>query len=1572
MLFPCAVEAVTSTENNKAFTYFLFGPLLPKTPFSQMEHSFIRNSLTSSIKDFQLISSKGTIFQVNKTIIFFSSNTIKKSILNDPDNQSFTINFSSESIIEKFASILNGNPQKFTAEEIDMIPNFCKELNIQGFPSWLTSVSSKKQIREYKFQNLSSLPFSITIQSFQSFMTTPRLQNFPVTIKNKHCTYEVPLFGALGSTAFSEFYKNHSNHDNFVFNYDNDNLNYPVFEQIIGFMQKKLQSIQCNNLDLLLKYSQDLKIQSIIDFIKETFQKSEEIKQKARNNLYLLKPTNELVSMFLSMKPPTSNSSETVFKYIISSKWISDIDHLRTLIYVIQYISTYNYKIHNQILDIIVLLDKEKAKYEVLSHFIDHLLSIFLGYHADTKNPISFSCYPIIFGLLNRNLVSPYNIIDLLGFSDFASCFYRLNLPHYSNEVANRENTVDQYFTLNSLTEQQQLFFPEIKQVFPKCFLFDYNLDESMRSIEGSEGSLKRIIYDDNVEMLKEYIENHHEFSFNQTVIIPASTALSKVSILEFSAIVESPNAFKFIFSNSRITKVEISDDDIVDFPELLTQSVAVAAFGNSAIMEIISPHLNHLIMNENYKTLNRKFINQTYLYWPIIKRDLSTYKITRDCLFNCITLNNNKFEKSNTFFLNQDCDHLFLAASVYNFEIIEYLLEQSNLIVLKEPQNAFQSFFQIRNSDYFTFLLNTFDNSFLLNPQTRSERNALLMPDNKQLYRKIFDVFQQHNMEFPFLQFMDLVPPIIKFDHIKFLIEELNYKIKQSNLPPLAYPLVNSHPEIAKLIYNNCDISDESIIDFIEVTAADTDKEFIEMLIQKQLQFNSKSSFERAFNYSIAACNLEMATLIEQINVDTPIRNINEVDFSLTLTTLVRKTLGVDNMSKFIELLRIYLKYFTGIDLEKVLNIILDESIVLSNTEIALFALSYQKVNNPSQLVMASYFNLPEVVKKMIEICPDPNFYNYSYSIFGTPINSACKKGNESIVDILLTLPNLNLSTNPNPLSSAAFSRNYSIFLKILKRKVCKETDLNLALLEYIQASHNWVAITAISMTPKSSPLPLLTKSQMTHTQINDKSTISHDDIYRNPKLEDKEEFLSFFFNKNDKYNCEVDFDKTELTKYRNMIYYQFYHHSKTFLIAAANLGRSEVVRLLLLNPETNVNQYDNDGNTALIHAIFNDHFDIVQLLCEMRPDDIDINQSNFSYQTPLTYAASLNRYRILDYLLKHPGIDYQKSNIVRALEEAIVARNLNIIDFLLANYITKFAFQPNCDTTSLSASTGLMTSLLYACYKSLDLATSRLIVTSPIFDHNLIQHSVQTLLFTKFFDLSFSTELMKLSGIDINCIDNISLLYRAMINGNIKLMKYILNSPDFDPIKSQYYRCFLYSYYRQKSSVWQQIIDYNYMDYNALPPYKYLEMESLSTSNRITPLSMSVNNPEVFHIILQSPTVDVNVRNENGSTALFTASQSMATLIDLLRHKDLDLNAQDNSGQTFLMALLASGNPYTKYYLPLDLIYRKDLDLSIRNNEGLNIIQLLDPSFQGDPKSLSPDDVLSYFSKKRKINFI
>ena len=96
------------------------------------------------------------------------------------------------------------------------------------------------------------------------------------------------------------------------------------------------------------------------------------------------------------------------------------------------------------------------------------------------------------------------------------------------------------------------------------------------------------------------------------------------------------------------------------------------------------------------------------------------------------------------------------------------------------------------------------------------------------------------------------------------------------------------------------------------------------------------------------------------------------------------------------------------------------------------------------------------------------------------------------------------------------------------------------------------------------------------------------------------------------------------------------------------------------------------------------------------------------------------------------------------------------------------------------------------------------------------------------------------------------------------------------------------------------------------------------------------------------------------------------MTTFIDLLRHKDLDLNVQDNNGWTFLMALLAGGGPYTKYYLPLDLLYRKDLDLSIRDNEGLNIIQLLDPSFQGDPKSLSPDDVLSYFSKKRRIQFI
>ena len=91
--------------------------------------------------------------------------------------------------------------------------------------------------------------------------------------------------------------------------------------------------------------------------------------------------------------------------------------------------------------------------------------------------------------------------------------------------------------------------------------------------------------------------------------------------------------------------------------------------------------------------------------------------------------------------------------------------------------------------------------------------------------------------------------------------------------------------------------------------------------------------------------------------------------------------------------------------------------------------------------------------------------------------------------------------------------------------------------------------------------------------------------------------------------------------------------------IIYASIKNNIHAVKFLLNHPKINVNKCDSSGCSALLYAVKNDHFEIIQLLVE---SGADINIANSETgQTPIICASIHNNVNTIELLLRQPQID-------------------------------------------------------------------------------------------------------------------------------------------------------------------------------------------------------------------------------------------------------------------------------------------------------------------------------------------
>lgn len=113
--------------------------------------------------------------------------------------------------------------------------------------------------------------------------------------------------------------------------------------------------------------------------------------------------------------------------------------------------------------------------------------------------------------------------------------------------------------------------------------------------------------------------------------------------------------------------------------------------------------------------------------------------------------------------------------------------------------------------------------------------------------------------------------------------------------------------------------------------------------------------------------------------------------------------------------------------------------------------------------------------------------------------------------------------------------------------------------------------------------------------------------------------------------------------------------------LIVAARLGNIDGVQTALANG-ADINQFTSFGDTALIWAVHNGHFEIVKYLVNA---GANVNKSNSSQTGPLTYAAIKNKWDIYIYLF--PLCQYSKAQLSQHLKYAVKYNNLEMVQFLV-----------------------------------------------------------------------------------------------------------------------------------------------------------------------------------------------------------------------------------------------------------------------------------------------------------------
>jgi len=119
------------------------------------------------------------------------------------------------------------------------------------------------------------------------------------------------------------------------------------------------------------------------------------------------------------------------------------------------------------------------------------------------------------------------------------------------------------------------------------------------------------------------------------------------------------------------------------------------------------------------------------------------------------------------------------------------------------------------------------------------------------------------------------------------------------------------------------------------------------------------------------------------------------------------------------------------------------------------------------------------------------------------------------------------------------------------------------------------------------------------------------------------------------------------------------------TALMFAALNGQKEIVQFLLEQPDIEIDIGNKHGFTALMGAIEADQKEIVEMLLEC--PDVNIERENGFGHTPLTIAVNHNHIGMVEFLLEKGASIHKKKRIHSTIICAVLKNNIDMIKLLL-----------------------------------------------------------------------------------------------------------------------------------------------------------------------------------------------------------------------------------------------------------------------------------------------------------------
>jgi|GEM_PF-3444972 len=151
-----------------------------------------------------------------------------------------------------------------------------------------------------------------------------------------------------------------------------------------------------------------------------------------------------------------------------------------------------------------------------------------------------------------------------------------------------------------------------------------------------------------------------------------------------------------------------------------------------------------------------------------------------------------------------------------------------------------------------------------------------------------------------------------------------------------------------------------------------------------------------------------------------------------------------------------------------------------------------------------------------------------------------------------------------------------------------------------------------------------------------------------------------------------EFNFDHLEIFKFLlgfdKLSINALNQEGETLLNAAIYEEKSEIIELLLSHKDINVNEEDRNGYTPLYHAINGGKSEVIELL--LSHEDINVNKEDREGCTPLRYAINGGKPKVIELLLSHEDINVNEEdrNGYTILHYAINGGKSEVIELLLS----------------------------------------------------------------------------------------------------------------------------------------------------------------------------------------------------------------------------------------------------------------------------------------------------------------